>query len=265
MSSLEQRPRGWDTWWLRRRLDGAEQGNGPSWGWAALGAAGPDAAFPPFPQALNPYYGFQAFSIGLWLADRYYSYALCILFISTASICLSLYKTRKVGGVRWLGRGQAGPQGSHHPPTPYVSPCPQQSQTLRDMVQLSARVCVCRPGGGERWGRRGRPRRWWRVGGALGRAEALNLPTEEEWVDSSELVPGDCLVLPQEGGLVPCDAALVAGECMVNESSLTGQPLARGLRASSRASRPLCLRLDFEVLLFLLLLGRQHLLILHPQ
>ena len=43
-------------------------------------------------------------------------------------------------------------------------------------------------------------------------------------MDSSELVPGDCLVLPQEGGLVPCDAALVAGECMVNESSLTGQP-----------------------------------------
>lgn len=57
------------------------------------------------------------------------------------------------------------------------------------------------------------------------------MPEEEEWVDSSELVPGDCLVLPQEGGLMPCDAALVAGECMVNESSLTGQflPLASSL------------------------------------
>lgn len=43
-------------------------------------------------------------------------------------------------------------------------------------------------------------------------------------MDSSELVPGDCLVLPEEGGLMPCDAALVAGECMVNESSLTGPP-----------------------------------------
>uniref|UniRef100_A0A2K5ZDP9 ATPase cation transporting 13A2 n=1 Tax=Mandrillus leucophaeus TaxID=9568 RepID=A0A2K5ZDP9_MANLE len=113
--------------------------------------------------ALNPYYGFQAFSIALWLADHYYWYALCIFLISAISICLSLYKTRK------------------------------QSQTLRDMVKLSMRVCVCRPGG------------------------------EEEWVDSSELVPGDCLVLPQEGGLMPCDAALVAGECMVNESSLTGE------------------------------------------
>ncbi|XP_033084014.1 cation-transporting ATPase 13A2 isoform X3 [Trachypithecus francoisi] len=114
-------------------------------------------------EALNPYYGFQAFSIALWLADHYYWYALCIFLISAISICLSLYKTRK------------------------------QSQTLRDMVKLSMRVCVCRPGG------------------------------EEEWVDSSELVPGDCLVLPPEGGLMPCDAALVAGECMVNESSLTGE------------------------------------------
>ncbi|XP_054435654.1 polyamine-transporting ATPase 13A2 isoform X5 [Pteronotus mesoamericanus] len=69
-------------------------------------------------EALNPYYGFQAFSIGLWLADHYYWYALCIFLVSSVSICLSLYKTRK------------------------------QSQTLRDMVKLSMRVCVCRPGGG---------------------------------------------------------------------------------------------------------------------
>uniref|UniRef100_A0A668AXP5 ATPase cation transporting 13A2 n=1 Tax=Myripristis murdjan TaxID=586833 RepID=A0A668AXP5_9TELE len=40
---------------------------------------------------------------------------------------------------------------------------------------------------------------------------------------SMELVPGDCLVIPQEGLLLPCDAALLAGECMVNESMLTGE------------------------------------------
>ncbi|XP_035583248.1 polyamine-transporting ATPase 13A2 isoform X3 [Zalophus californianus] len=122
----------------------------------------------------------EAFSIGLWLADHYYSYALCIFLISTASICLSLYKTRK------------------------------QSETLRDMVRLSARVCVCRPGG------------------------------EEEWVDSSELVPGDCLVLPQEGGLVPCDAALVAGECVVNESSLTGESVPVLKTALPEGPEPYC-------------------------
>ncbi|XP_037684314.1 polyamine-transporting ATPase 13A2 isoform X2 [Choloepus didactylus] len=114
-------------------------------------------------EALNPYYGFQAFSIALWLADHYYLYALCIFLVSAVSIALSLYKTR------------------------------MQSQTLQDMVKLSVRVCVCRPGG------------------------------EEEWMDSSKLVPGDCLVLPEEGGPMPCDAALLAGECVVNESSLTGE------------------------------------------
>ncbi|XP_051029705.1 polyamine-transporting ATPase 13A2 isoform X2 [Phodopus roborovskii] len=123
-------------------------------------------------EALNPYYGFQAFSIALWLADHYYWYALCIFLISAISICLALYKTRK------------------------------QSVTLRDMVKLSVRVQVCRPGG-------------------------------DEWVDSSELVPGDCLVLPQEGGVMPCDAVLVAGECVVNESSLTGFCTAKGGLVSS--------------------------------
>ncbi|XP_061592623.1 cation-transporting ATPase 13A2 isoform X2 [Cololabis saira] len=45
----------------------------------------------------------------------------------------------------------------------------------------------------------------------------------EECVSSEELVPGDCLLIPQEGLLLPCDAALLAGECLVNESMLTGE------------------------------------------
>ncbi|XP_013855874.1 probable cation-transporting ATPase 13A2, partial [Austrofundulus limnaeus] len=46
---------------------------------------------------------------------------------------------------------------------------------------------------------------------------------EEDCVSSVELVPGDCLIIPQEGLLLPCDAALLAGECLVNESMLTGE------------------------------------------
>ncbi|KAF3860102.1 hypothetical protein F7725_000357 [Dissostichus mawsoni] len=45
----------------------------------------------------------------------------------------------------------------------------------------------------------------------------------EECVSSEDLVPGDCLIVPQEGLLLPCDAALLAGECLVNESMLTGE------------------------------------------
>uniref|UniRef100_A0A672ICA4 P-type ATPase A domain-containing protein n=1 Tax=Salarias fasciatus TaxID=181472 RepID=A0A672ICA4_SALFA len=47
--------------------------------------------------------------------------------------------------------------------------------------------------------------------------------SEEECVSSEDLVPGDCLIIPQEGLLLPCDAALLAGECLVNESMLTGE------------------------------------------
>ncbi|XP_077434192.1 polyamine-transporting ATPase 13A2 [Vanacampus margaritifer] len=46
---------------------------------------------------------------------------------------------------------------------------------------------------------------------------------EQENVSSVELVPGDCICLPKEGLLMPCDAALLAGECLINEGMLTGE------------------------------------------
>lgn len=42
-------------------------------------------------------------------------------------------------------------------------------------------------------------------------------------MSSLDLVPGDCILVPPEGLILPCDAALLAGECMVNESMLTGK------------------------------------------
>uniref|UniRef100_A0A8C8AUE3 Cation-transporting ATPase n=1 Tax=Otus sunia TaxID=257818 RepID=A0A8C8AUE3_9STRI len=49
-------------------------------------------------EVLNPFYIFQVFSIVLWVCDAYYYYAACIFLISTISLGLSLYETRKVGG-----------------------------------------------------------------------------------------------------------------------------------------------------------------------
>nr|XP_020828389.1 probable cation-transporting ATPase 13A2 isoform X1 [Phascolarctos cinereus] len=71
----------------------------------------------------------------------------------------------------------------------------KQSQTLQNMVKMTVSVTVRRAGG------------------------------ENVLVNSVELVPGDCLVLSANGGLVPCDAALLSGECMVNESMLTGESI----------------------------------------
>uniref|UniRef100_A0A7N6FJU2 P-type ATPase A domain-containing protein n=1 Tax=Anabas testudineus TaxID=64144 RepID=A0A7N6FJU2_ANATE len=69
----------------------------------------------------------------------------------------------------------------------------KQSVTLHSMARLVTNVTVRRNSGGE------------------------------ECVSSVDLVPGDCLIIPQEGLLLPCDAALLAGECLVNESMLTGE------------------------------------------
>ncbi|XP_021361034.1 cation-transporting ATPase 13A2-like isoform X2 [Mizuhopecten yessoensis] len=44
-----------------------------------------------------------------------------------------------------------------------------------------------------------------------------------EKVPTSCLVPGDLIVLPQNGCTMTCDAVLVTGTCIVNESMLTGE------------------------------------------
>ncbi|XP_014273142.1 polyamine-transporting ATPase 13A3 [Halyomorpha halys] len=42
-------------------------------------------------------------------------------------------------------------------------------------------------------------------------------------VPTEQLVPGDVLVLPPHGCIMHCDAVLLAGNCIVNESMLTGE------------------------------------------
>ncbi|XP_053723574.1 polyamine-transporting ATPase 13A3 isoform X1 [Synchiropus splendidus] len=44
-----------------------------------------------------------------------------------------------------------------------------------------------------------------------------------EEVLSTDLVPGDVIIIPSNGTIMPCDAVLVSGTCIVNESMLTGE------------------------------------------
>ncbi len=45
-------------------------------------------------------------------------------------------------------------------------------------------------------------------------------------LSSMELVPGDVLLLPTAGGhTMECDAVLIEGTCVVNESMLTGESI----------------------------------------
>ncbi|XP_029003029.1 polyamine-transporting ATPase 13A3 [Betta splendens] len=44
-----------------------------------------------------------------------------------------------------------------------------------------------------------------------------------EEIMSTDLVPGDMMVIPSNGTIMTCDAVLVSGTCIVNESMLTGE------------------------------------------
>lgn len=47
--------------------------------------------------------------------------------------------------------------------------------------------------------------------------------SETATVPAEQLVPGDILVIPSHGCLMPCDAVLLTGNCILNESMLTGE------------------------------------------
>ena len=42
-------------------------------------------------------------------------------------------------------------------------------------------------------------------------------------IESSELVPGDVFEVDPSLNVMPCDALLINGECVINESMLTGE------------------------------------------
>ncbi|XP_063772495.1 polyamine-transporting ATPase 13A3 isoform X2 [Pseudophryne corroboree] len=46
---------------------------------------------------------------------------------------------------------------------------------------------------------------------------------EVEEILSTDLVPGDIMLIPPNGTIMPCDAVLISGTCIVNESMLTGE------------------------------------------
>ena len=49
-------------------------------------------------------------------------------------------------------------------------------------------------------------------------------------IHSDDLVPGDIIEIPRRGCMMQCDAVLLTGNCIVNESMLTGNPKFSGLQ-----------------------------------
>ena len=46
-------------------------------------------------------------------------------------------------------------------------------------------------------------------------------------IPSQDVVPGDIISIPKSGCDMLCDAVLLSGSCIVNESSLTGEEMAQ--------------------------------------
>ena len=55
-----------------------------------------------FSEILNPFYCFQVFSVILWLIDEYVTYAMSIIFMTTASMLTTLYQGPIFKVVRFL-------------------------------------------------------------------------------------------------------------------------------------------------------------------
>ena len=51
------------------------------------------------------------------------------------------------------------------------------------------------------------------------------IPSDFSDLADHELVPGDVISIPANGCVMTCDAVLVAGTCIVNESMLTGRSI----------------------------------------
>ncbi|XP_067851372.1 polyamine-transporting ATPase 13A3 isoform X2 [Heptranchias perlo] len=55
------------------------------------------------------------------------------------------------------------------------------------------------------------------------RVSVYRANSEIEETLSTDLVPGDIIVIPTNGTIMPCDSVLLSGTCIVNESMLTGE------------------------------------------
>ncbi|XP_065319857.1 polyamine-transporting ATPase 13A3-like isoform X2 [Gordionus sp. m RMFG-2023] len=127
-----------------------------------------------FEEIVSPFYAFQIFSVVLWLCDHYYYYASCIILITTISIAVSLYETKK------------------------------QSVTIRNMVMKGSSTDIDVI---------------YNENSTKDEAKRDIVKT----VHNVSLVPGDLISLYSRGMIMPCDAVLVSGTCIVNESVLTGE------------------------------------------
>ncbi|KAH8406408.1 hypothetical protein KR222_000122, partial [Zaprionus bogoriensis] len=137
-----------------------------------------------FLEVLNPFYVFQIFSVVLWFTYDYYYYACVILLMSIFGILMSTIQTKKVR-LKYL---------EHRKNVINLIAFTLQNQdVLQETVENTGNALIVNPKG-----------------------VATELPTRT-------LVPGDIIEVPSTGCTMQCDAVLLSGNCILDESMLTGE------------------------------------------
>lgn len=137
-----------------------------------------------FLDALNPFYVFQLFSVCVWCSEQYFYYAGCIVVISVASVVYQVYQTR------------------------------QNQSRLRNTVHSVSEVTLLRPTS---------DMPLVKLDETYNVATYAHKSSSKVVVSSTVLVPGDLILIPRIGCTLQCDALLLNGDCIVNESMLTGE------------------------------------------
>lgn len=137
-------------------------------------------------EVAHPFFIFQIFSVIIWCLDAYILLAMIILVLSIMSLVATLVETRKnIRKIRQMAQYE----------------CPVQVLRHRDAM-------LFQQFGQEISGNTGVRRE---IASSVGFT-----------VSSRELVPGDLFFVPSNSKM-PCDAVVVSGSCVVDESLLTGE------------------------------------------
>jgi len=155
-------------------------------------------------EILHPFYIFQVFSIILWCTEDYYYYAFCIFLMSVWSTLTAL-KTSKdnLKKISEMSKFTC----------PVVVYRNYENDNMNSTTITSKDKNKDKSGKGKNKNQNN-----------LGTEKDQDSPFKH--IDSSELVPGDVLVIaPDELETLPCDAIILKGDCIVNESMLTGESM----------------------------------------
>lgn len=155
-----------------------------------------------YTEVIHPFYIFQIASVAIWLWDDYWIYASCIAVMAIASALFSVWQARKNREMlAEMCYSESVVRVVRRRPTssPVTTARPSQghsdlSFSLSDSSRALSEV----------------------------NTSSVNDELYFETIPSREIAPGDLVELRADTN-IPCDLLLVQGQCVINESALTGE------------------------------------------